>query len=217
MAFPAPSERVSQVRYLRVRFYSKRSRFFDPDHVIISLSSCFLLMVDFSFLTMFCFSATFADKRHVVPRLNFTNVVALNYLLRSEIFVSEDRQLRAAHLILDFEPILEVYQDIGNAIRASDPRLAHIDVSLPSFLARDAFPPVALPLQQNPPLIVQPVHQVLPETIAAREEIASSNSSLEEEIDKFRFEEEETQGVQVIPILDAEGKPDRHSSVQAPV
>ena len=118
---------------------------------------------------------------------------------------------------MDFEPILEVYQDIGNAIRAGDPRLARIDVSLPSFLARDAFPPVALPLQQNPPLIVQPVHQVLPKIVAAREEITSSNSSLEEEIDKFHFEEEETQGVQVIPISDAEGKPDRHSSVQAPV
>ena len=87
MAFPTPSERESQVGYLRVRFYSKRSRFFDPDHVIISLSSCFLLMVDFSFLTMFCFSATFADKRHMAPRLSFTNVATFNYLLRSKIFV----------------------------------------------------------------------------------------------------------------------------------
>ena len=93
MAFPTPFERESQVGYLRVRFYSKRSRFFDPNHVIISLSSCFLLMMNFSFLTIFCLSATFVDKTHVAPRLNFTNVAALNYQLRSEIFISEDRQL----------------------------------------------------------------------------------------------------------------------------
>ena len=144
MAFTAPSEREGQVGYLRVRLFSKRFRFFNPDHVIISLSSCFLLMMDFNFLTMFCFSATFADRRHVAPRLNFTNVEALNYLLRSEIFVSEDRQLRAVHLILDFEPISEIYQEIGHAIRAGDQWLARIDVSRPNFLAQHNLPPVVL-------------------------------------------------------------------------
>ena len=135
MAFPAMFERESQVGYLRVRFLSNRFRFFNLGHVIISLSSYFLLMMDFSFLTMFCFSATFADKRHVVPKLSMTNVEALNYLLRSKIFVSEDRQLRAVQLILDFEPISEIYQEVGHAIRASDQRLARIDVSCPNFLA----------------------------------------------------------------------------------
>ena len=108
MAFIAQSERESQVGYLRVRFLSKRFRFFNPNHVIISISLCFLLMMDLNFLTMFCSLATFADKRHVAPKLSHTNVVALNYLLRSEIFVSEDKQLRAIHLILDFQPILEI-------------------------------------------------------------------------------------------------------------
>ena len=78
---------------------------------------------------MFCSPTIFADKRQVAPRLSLTNVVALNYLLRSKIFVSEDRQLRVVHLILDFEPIVEIYQEIGHAIRAGDPRLARIDVS----------------------------------------------------------------------------------------
>ena len=135
MAFTAQSERESQVGYLRVRFLSKRFRFFNPNHVIISISLCFLLMMDLNFLTMFCSLATFADKRHVAPKLSHTNVVALNYLLRSEIFVSEDKQLRAIHLILDFQPISEICQDVSNAIRAGDPRLACIDVSCPSFLA----------------------------------------------------------------------------------
>ena len=78
-------------------------------------------MMDFNFLTMFYSSAIFADKRHVAPTLSLTNVATFKYLLRSEIFVSEDRQLRAVHLILDFEPILEIYQEIGHAIRAGDP------------------------------------------------------------------------------------------------
>lgn len=73
-----------------------------------------------------------------------TNVTALSYLLRYEIFISEDRQLRAVHLILDFEPISKIYQEIGNAIKAGDPRLARIDISQPNFLARDDLPPVVL-------------------------------------------------------------------------
>jgi len=136
MAFITQSKRESQVGYLRVRFLSKKFSFFNPNHVIISLLFYFLFfMMGLNFLTIFCSSATFADKNHVTPSLNLTNVATLNYLLRSEIFISEDRQLRAVLLILDFLPISEVYQDIGNAIRAGYPRLARIDVSLPIFLA----------------------------------------------------------------------------------
>ena len=93
MAFIAHFERKSQVGYLRVRFLSKIFIFFNPNHVVISFSLCFLLMMDFNFLTTFCLLTIFADKRHVAPKLNHTNVAALNYLLRSEIFVNEDRQL----------------------------------------------------------------------------------------------------------------------------
>ena len=147
IAFTAQSEKGSQVGYPKVRFLSKRFKFFNLDHVIISLSVYFFLMMDFNFLTTFCSSVTFADKRHVTPKLSHTNVAVRNYLLRSEIFVSEDRQLRAVHLISNFQPILEIYQDVGNAIRAGDLRLARIDVSRPNFLARDDLPLVVLPLQ----------------------------------------------------------------------
>ena len=192
--------------YLRVRFLSKRFIFFNPNHVIISPSLCFLPMTDFNFRIMFYSSVTIADKRHVSPKLSHTNVAALNYLLRSEIFISEDRQLCAIHLILDFQPILEIYQDIGNAIRAGDQRLARIDVSRPSFLARHNLPPIALPLQQ-----------VLPEAIAApNEEIASSCLSLEKEIDKFHFEEEENPGAFIISISNVEDDTDRHTGVHFP-
>ena len=60
-------------------------------------------------LTMICSSAVFTDKRHVAPRLSLVNIADLNKVLRSEVFVSEDRQLRAVHLILDFEPISDTF------------------------------------------------------------------------------------------------------------
>ena len=62
------------------------------------------------------------------------NVLALNKILRSEVFISEDGQLRAAPLILDYEPLSRIFQDAGQAIKAGDPRLNRIDVSKPRFL-----------------------------------------------------------------------------------
>ena len=143
-------------------------------------------------LTMALFLVVIANRRHVAPWLSHTNVVALNYMLRLEIFMSEDRQLRAVHLILDFEPISKVFQEIGHAIRAGDPRINRIDVSKPEFLVRDDLPPVRLPIHQIPPPLVIPFQQVpLEATVAVEEEIASSRLSLEEEIDQFRFMEDE--------------------------
>ena len=69
----------------------------------------FPLVMGFIGLTMICSSAVFTDKRHVAPRLSLVNIADLNKVLRSEVFVSEDRQLRAVHLILDFEPISDTF------------------------------------------------------------------------------------------------------------
>ena len=55
--------------------------------------------------------------------------------MRFEVFVSEDRQLRVVYIILDFKPLFDKFQDVGNAIRAGDTRLARINVSVPRFLA----------------------------------------------------------------------------------
>ena len=91
MVSTAPPKRESQVGYLRVRFLSKTLQILQSS----SYSCCslfgFILKMGFRELTMALFLAVFADRRHVAPRLNFTNVAALNYLLQSDIFVSEDR------------------------------------------------------------------------------------------------------------------------------
>ena len=99
--------------------------------------------------------------------------------------------MRAVHLILDFEPISRVFQEIGHAIRAGDPWINRIDVSKPDFLSREDLPPVRLLVQQIPPPLIIPLQQVpLEAPVAAEEEIASSQLSLEEEIDQFRFVED---------------------------
>ena len=58
----------------------------------------------------------------------------------------------------------------------------------------------------------------MPEVAAApKGEIASSCSPLEEEIDKFHFEEEKTQGAQIVHISDVEEETDRYLGVHAPI
>ena len=130
-------------------------------------------------LTVISFSDTFADKNHVAPRLSFVNVPGLNKLLRSKIFISEDRQLRAAHLILDYEPLSCQFQDTRQAIRSGDSRLNRIDVSKLGFLARRDLPPIEFLVQRAPPQVA-----------SLRKESAFSRHTLDAEIDKFRFKEE---------------------------
>ena len=155
------------------------------------------------------------DKEHVSPRISLTNVAALNYLLRSHTFVNNDGQLRAAHLILDYEPISRTFQDVGNAIKANDYRLARIDMSWSHLLAPHDIPPVDHPIPQGIPLAAQLVQQV-PLGLAVAEEGVASSSSLEEEIDKFQFEEEETQGVEAIIISEVEEETNVYSCIQTP-
>ena len=149
------------------------------------------------------------DKSYTNPKLSLINVPALNYLLKSQIFVNDDGQLRAVHLILDFEPISRSFLDVGNSIRADDHRLARIDVSRPGFLTPYDLPPVDHPIPQGIPFAAQPLQQVpLGEAIIG--EGTASSSSLEQEIDRFKCEEE------TILISKAEEGADEHSCVQNP-
>ena len=136
----------------------------------------------------------FADKGHVASRLRLVNVPGLNKLLKSKIFISEDEQLRAIHLILDYEPLSRAYQDARQEIRVSDPRLARIDISVPGFLTWRDLPPVELPLQRSSRVVA-----------TLREEIASSRLSLEAEIDQFYLEEDkEERASPIIQLSDSE-------------
>ena len=118
-------------------------------------------------------SLDLADKKHTTHWLSLVNVQALNFLLRSEIYVSADGQLRSAPLILDYVPLTRALVEPGQAIRAGSPLLARIDVSVPGFLASRDLPPVQLPAQRAFPAVVIP-----------KEEAGSSHSSLEDQIDQ---------------------------------
>ena len=103
----------------------------------------------------------------------------LNKVLKAEVFVSKDRKLRVVHLILDFKPLSEKFQNVGHAIRAGDLRLAWIGVSVPRFLAREDIVPVELPSRRFPHKATVP-----------REETTSSRLSFKTEIDQFHLEKE---------------------------
>ena len=123
--------------------------------------------------------------------------------------MNDDGQFRAAHLILDYEPISRIFLDVSNSIRANDYRLAYIDISRPGFLAPHNLPLVSHRVPRGIPLAAQPFRQV-PLAQAVAEEGATSSSFFEEEIDRFRSEEE------AIVILEAEEEANKYSCVQTP-
>ena len=84
------------------------------------------------------------------------------------------------HLILDLQPISNIFQDVGHAIRVDNPRVRIIDVSILGFLTREDIVPIGIPLVP-----------ILSTAVTPREETAPSCLSFEEEIDKFHLEEEE--------------------------
>ena len=95
--------------------------------------------------------------------------------------------------------------------------MARIDVSKPGFLARRDLPPIPLLVLQKPLPIAPPLPQASPDgAVIPVEEVASSLLSLEEEIDKFHFKEEQSLKAPLICISDAEGESDRSSGVYNP-
>ena len=85
--------------------------------------------------------------------------------------------------------------------------MAHIDVSRPGFLAPHDLHPVDHPIPQGIPFAAQPLQQVpLGEAIIGKG--VASSSSLEHEIDRFKFEEK------AILISEVEEGADEHSCFQ---
>ena len=90
-----------------------------------------------------------------------------------------------------------IFQDVGQAIRAGSSRLARIDDSKPRFLAQRDLSPAQLPIQR-----------VLQGVVAPGEEIASTHSSLEAEIDQFHFDEEGEVPMRPVELSDSEANLD---------
>ena len=138
---------------LRSRISNIRFKEFVLGFTLLHLSTILIYLHLFIYLFIYLLSRFFTvrffyltDKSYTNPKLSLINVPALNYLLSSQIFVNDDGQLRAVHLILDFEPISRSFLDVGNSIRADDHRLTRIDVSWLGFLAPYDLSPVDHPI-----------------------------------------------------------------------
>ena len=98
----------------------------------------------------------------------------MDRVLQAEIYVNEsDGQLRAAHLILGYNPISRVFQAPSCVIRAKDPRLRRISVAYEGFVV-----PQGIPLPRYSPFI-----ELLP--------VASLAAAATSSLFFFQVEEEE--------------------------
>ena len=72
----------------------------------------------------------------------------MDRVLQAEIYINEsDGQLRAAHLILGYNPISRAFQAPSCVIKAKDPRLRRISVAYEGFIV-----PQGVPLPSYSPL-----------------------------------------------------------------
>ena len=53
-------------------------------------------------MMFFVFPNSFADKNATIPNFSLVNWQSLDKILKTEVFVHTDDQLRATHLILDY-------------------------------------------------------------------------------------------------------------------
>ena len=96
--------------YLRFRFSNIRFKLFVLGFDLLYQKDFFFFLRQYIFynelqvsncLVFLCST----NKEQVALWLSLINIPALNYLFRSQIFVNDDGQLRAAHLVLDYEPL----------------------------------------------------------------------------------------------------------------
>ena len=94
-----------------------------------------------------CFSNGFTDKRTTIPNFNLINQSSLDKILKAELFIHIDGQLRAAHLILDYILISFSFQALKCQIKARDPCLHLINVAMPGFLNPGSRPQGVLKIE----------------------------------------------------------------------
>ena len=116
---------------------------------------------------------------------NLINQESLDKILKAEIFVHSDGQLRAAHLILSYTPISKSFLAPKCVIKAKGPCLQRIIVAAPGFLITDPIP--------KGTLATGPIPEGIPKIEA------SSSCSIIEEKEK----EQEKEG-EIVEVSDSE-------------
>ena len=75
-----------------------------------------------------------------MPNFNLVNQPNLDKILKAEVFVHSEGQLKAAHLILRYTFISKSYQVPKCVIKAKNPPLHQISVAAPGFLITSSIP-----------------------------------------------------------------------------
>ena len=88
----------------------------------------------------FVFLNGFVDKNAAIPNFSLVNQLSLDKILKAEVFVHSDGQLRAAHLILSYTPHIQDFPGTEVRYKAKDPCLHQVSVAVLGFLITDAIP-----------------------------------------------------------------------------
>ena len=105
-------------------------------------------------MIFFVFPNGFADKNATIPNFSLVNQASLDKILKAEVFVHTNRQLRAAYLILDYILISKAFKALKCVIKVRDPRLQRISVATLGF-------PIASPIPEGT-LTTGPIPEGIP-------------------------------------------------------
>ena len=120
-----------------------------------------------------------------MPNFNLVNQPSLDKILKAEVFVHNDGQLRVAYLILGYTPISKSYQALKCVIKVNDPRLHWISVAAPGFLISCLILEGTLvtnPIPEGIPKIALPPQYTAEEAISSHPTITKEEEEKEEEI-----------------------------------
>ena len=141
-----------------------------------------MFVIELSFdLCHFFFPNGFIDKHVVVSNFNLVNQPNLDKILKAEVFVHSDNQLRAACLILDYNPLSLSFQALKCVIKAKDLCLHLINVIVPVFLNPGPGPQGVLKVE---PLLQYKVKdETTPSQLATKEEEEEEKEEVVEVLD----------------------------------
>ena len=143
----------------------------------------------------FCFFLNgFVDKNATVPNFSLVNQMSLDKILKAEVFIHSEGQLRVAHLILDYTPISKSYQASKCVINAKDPRLHRISIVASGFLIAGPILEGMLttnPIPEGIPKVALPSQYTIEETTSSHPAITKEEDEKEEEVVEVSDSEDE--------------------------
>ena len=153
-----------------------------------------------------CFFDDFADRHAAEPNFNLVNKDSLEKILKAEVFVNTNGQLRVAHLILGYMSITLSFQAPKCVIKAKDPRLHRISVVVHSFLLPEGVLVLEVTFTSQPILegtfTSQPIPKGVPK-VAFPSQHTSDEATSSQPSNKEEDEEEERQK-EVVDVSDSD-------------